>query len=115
MRTLIVGLIAALALTGCAKPLPPDKRDYAGEWTGRDMSLRIWEDGNMKYERRRGSSTTSVEGPIQRFEGNDFLVGVGPISTRFIVSSPPQERNGEWTMTVDGVELAKSDSLKIEI
>lgn len=103
---LLAGALAILA--ACAKPLPPDKLSYVGDWRASNMDLSIEAGGTVRYQRRKGGASTSIEGPIQRFEGDDFLVGVGPLSTTFVVSKPPHERNGGWSMTVDGVELRKS-------
>jgi hypothetical protein len=62
----------------------------------------------VEYERRGGGgSTTSVKAPIQRFEGNNFVVGVGPFSTTFVVSRPPYLDGSVWKMVVDGVELVR--------
>ena len=105
--------LAAL-LVGCAKPLPPDKQSYAGDWRADNMSLLITASGEMKYERRNGSSSVSVEGPIQRFEGDSFLVGIGPLHTTFVVNAPPHQEDESWTMTVDGVQLTRSSDWHVE-
>jgi len=105
---------ASLALAACSKPIPPEYRDYIGDWQAANMSLSIFADGTIRYERREGHSTRSIEGPIQRFDGSDFLVGIGPLTTTFAVSARPHEYDGEWRMTVDGVELAKLDTLRVE-
>ena len=55
----------------------------------------------------KGGATTSVEGPLQRFEGDHFVVGVWFVSTRFEVSKPPFQEANKWKMVVDGVELTK--------
>ena len=45
----------------------------------------ITADGRCEYERRRqGGASTSISAPIQRFEGDNFVVGVGPFSTTTI-------------------------------
>ena len=100
--------LALAILAGCAKPVPAEKTAYVGDWRASNMDLSIDAGGTVRYQRRKGGSSTSIEGPIQRFEGDNFLVGVGPLSTTFVVSRPPHERNGGWSMTVDGVELRKS-------
>ena len=56
----------------------------------------------------RGGVTTSVNGPLKKFDGDDFIVGVGPIETAFKVSAVPHQEDGVWKMTVDGVELSKA-------
>ena len=109
-----VGRIAALVLAaclallaGCGEPLPKDKQAYQGEWRSNEMWLLITPDGRCEYERRTGSGNRSIQAPIQRFEGDNFVVGVGPLSTTFVVSSPPRVVDGKWKMTVDGVELTR--------
>src|SRR5205814_396790 len=87
------------------KPLPPDKRDYAGVWEGPQMQLLIGLDGKIAYARRKGSSTTKVQAPIKEFHADGFSAGIGPINTFFKVERPPHLEQGEWRMTVDGVEL----------
>jgi hypothetical protein len=47
------------------------------------------------------------KGPLNGFEGNNVVVGIGPISTTFMVSVPPHQEGGDWKMTVDGVELTR--------
>ena len=71
------------------------------------MYLRITKDGSVRYKRVRGATTTSVNGPIKDFSGNNFEVGVGPMSTTFIVSKPPFQDGGQWKMVVDDVELTR--------
>jgi hypothetical protein len=100
-----LALLLAAACTG--KPLPADKRDYAGNWRGTGMSLSIAADGGVSYKRTRGGESTSINAPIQRFEGPSFFVGVGPLTTRFEVTNPPHRDGNLWKMTVDGVELTR--------
>jgi hypothetical protein len=98
-------LLLAAACTG--QPLPKDKLDYAGDWRGTGMTLSIAANGNVSYKRTRGGESTSISAPIQRFEGASFFVGVGPLTTRFEVTSPPHQDGSLWKMTVDGVELTR--------
>ena len=104
--------IAILALTAllaaCGEPIPSEKKDYAGDWRAREMRLLITQEGRCEYERRReGGGNTSISAPIQRFEGDNFVVGVGLFTTTFVVSQPPHLEKGQWKMTVDGVELTR--------
>lgn len=96
-----------LLLVGCAEPLPPERLDYVGQWQAPGMTLLILADGSVSYQRIRGGATVSVNGPLQAFIGNDFSVGLGPLSTQFSVSVAPHEREGVWYMTVDGVDLTR--------
>jgi hypothetical protein len=81
---------------------------YAGQWRSPTMSLLITESGNVNYRRVDGNTSESVNGPLQAFEGSNFVVGVGPVKTTFVVSMPPREDDGAWEMTIDGVELTKA-------
>jgi hypothetical protein len=100
-------LISTLALSACGKPIPPEKSAYVGEWRAQTMSLLIAQDGSVVYKRIKGGATTSVNGPIRRFEGDNFVVGIPLVSTTFEVSKPPYQEADKWKMVVDGVELTK--------
>jgi uncharacterized membrane protein len=110
MKTAIRVVLAIALIVGfasCSKPLPADKANYAGDWRSADMRLVITAGGRVDYTRRASGGSKSVQAPIQKFEGNDFVAGLGPVNTRFVVARPPTLINGTWTMTVDGVELTK--------
>jgi hypothetical protein len=102
-------LCTAITLAACGKPLPADKAAYAGLWQSPEMSLLITPDGSVKYERLEGGATKSVSGPLQGFEGPNFSVGIGPMSTTFVVAAAPQTQGDKTTMTVDGVVLTRQD------
>jgi hypothetical protein len=106
--SLAAAVLGTAVLASCGQPVPPDKAAYVGQWRSEQMTLRISADGRVDYRRVEGSSSTKISAPIQRFEGPHFDVGVGPFTTRFTVSSPPED-DGEGTlrMTVDGVRLAR--------
>jgi hypothetical protein len=93
-RVLIAALLTATALSSCAKEVPPEKASYVGEWQAQTMALLITQDGSVMYKRIKGGMTTSVNGPLRRFEGNNFVVGVPLICTTFQVSSPPYQEGG---------------------
>jgi len=107
IRTRLAAAAIALALLGCTKPVPPEQSAYVGEWGSPAMSLLITRDGSVKYKRIQGGVTTSVSGPLQKFEGDDFHVGMAMLSTRFKVSKAPIQENGAWTMVVDGEQLTR--------
>jgi hypothetical protein len=106
----LLAILLVLLLCACAQPLPAERQHYVGQWRGDGMELSIGADGRVVYKRSKGASSTSIDAPLQRFEGDDFFVGIGPLDTRFEVSSPPREVDGVWRMTVDGVELVRHGS-----
>ena len=110
MRTLALAFVAACALlvAACGEPLPQAKLGYAGEWQAPSVYLLITPDGRVEYKRRREGGNVSIEAPIKEFEGDNFVVGVGPFTTTFVVSQPPTLVDGKWRMTVDGVELTRT-------
>lgn len=107
LRTTLVAAAIALALLGCTRPVPPERSAYVGEWRSPAMWLLITQDGSVKYERLKGGVKTIVTGPLQKFEGDDFDVGIAFFSTRFVVSKAPSQANGAWKMVVDGEELTR--------
>ncbi len=86
--------LLALLLFGCAKPVPPEKSAYVGEWQEKTMYLLITKDGSVRYKRLKSVVTTSIDGPLKGFSGDNFEVGVGPMSTMFVVSKPPYQERG---------------------
>jgi hypothetical protein len=99
--------ILMLLLVACAKPVPEDKKAYIGEWKAPGMYLLILDDGSVKYQRIKGGGSVSVNGPLKEFNGDNFLVGVGPFTTTFVVAKVPALEGSTWKMVVDGVELTK--------
>lgn len=88
--------------------IPEDKKDYVGIWVSENMTLNISPQGKVEYKKQVGAnSSKSVKGPIQKFEGDNFVVGALGINTIFVVSEKPHETDGVTKMTVDGVELVK--------
>jgi hypothetical protein len=105
MRKIFLILATSLLITACSHPIPPDHADYVGRWEAPNMLLLIQQDGRASYKRQDGNTTNSIDAPLQRFEGKNFVLGVGPLETTFVVSQAPHQENGQWRMTVDGVEL----------
>ena len=110
MKTAQFFLALALlgSLLGCGKPVPQEMAAYVGEWQEKTMYLLITQDGSVRYKRLEGGTTTSVDGPLKVFTGNDFEVGIGPIVTTFVVNKPPYQDGEQWKMVVDDVELVKT-------
>lgn len=101
-------MLAAMLLAACSSPLPPDRADYAGNWQSPEMALLILQDGSVSYKRLKGGATTSVSGPMKEFVGDDFVVGIGFLTTTFEVSEAPHVIDGRWQMVVDGVRLTRA-------
>ena len=106
MKTLAAILL--LALTACGKPVPPEKKDYVGEWQSPSMYLLITQDGSVRYKRLKGGGTVSVEAPLKEFQGDNFVAGVGPMTTVFVVNKRPYKDGDTWKMVVDDMELTRT-------
>ncbi|WP_240695211.1 hypothetical protein [Corallincola luteus] len=106
----IAAVVMAMLLSACSEPLPVDKLNYAGDWQSREMELLILTDGTVAYKRLQKGGTTSINAPLKEFQGNNFIVGIGPVTTTFIVAEPPTEVDGQWQMVVDGVRLTKAQN-----
>ena len=104
---LLLLLALVVSMVGCGKPVPPEKSTYVGEWQEKTMYLLITQDGSVRYKRLKGGASTSVEGPLKGFVGDNFEVGIGPMATTFVVSKPPYQDGEKWKMVVDDVELLK--------
>ena len=107
MSKVALTFLLAVLLAGCGKPVPPEKSTYVGEWKSPQMVILITQDGSVAYKRLKAGTTTSINGPLKGFVGNNFTVGVGPVETTFEVSSIPHQEDGVWKITIDGVELHK--------
>jgi hypothetical protein len=110
MRRLLSATLLSLVLFTSAckgQPLPADKAEFAGHWRGGGVDLVIRPEGHVTYEKVEGKGRVQVEGPLQGWKGNDFVVGVMVVKTTFKVSEPPHEVDGVWTMTMDGVQLTR--------
>ncbi len=101
--------VLAFALAACTPtPVPADKVSYVGEWKSDTRRLVIAQEGRVSYRYHSGNVSKSVNAPIKGFTGNDFEAGIGPIVTTFVVSQPPRQEAGGWTMVVDGDTLHKT-------
>ncbi len=107
VRAILLIVLLALFLCSCGKPVPADKAEYVGRWRAPGMYLLITQDGSVEYERLKGGIKTSISGPLQEFQGNDFSVGISFLSSTFVVSKSPYQEGDRWKMVVDGVELTK--------
>lgn len=108
IRNLLITCCFVVLLTGCGKPVPPEKAAYVGEWQEKAMYLVITQDGSVNYKRLKGGASVSVTGPLKEFKGDNFEVGIGPMTTTFEVNKPPFQEGEQWKMVVDGVVLTRT-------
>jgi hypothetical protein len=108
LRIPLTAGVLGILLVACARPLPAERAAYAGVWRGGPMVLVILSEGRVSYRRKEDNWSTSVNAPIKEFNGDDFIVGAGFMSTKFVVSSAPHEDRGVWQMTVDGVVVTRT-------
>jgi hypothetical protein len=118
-------LVGALALAAafslaCAglmpepEPVPADKADYVGSWTGEDRALDISADGTASWENTAGAGETSVNGNIA-FTDEGFSIGLPPMAIPFIVNSAPAVDGKDWTMTINGDVVMKRPAAADEV
>ena len=107
LRALLILALVAVLLAACAQPLPPDKQAYVGEWRGEYVTLIIEARGQVDYSYEKGNISRAINAPLKHFEGDDFVVGVGPLATTFDVTTPPYQEDGAWKMVVDGHLLTR--------
>jgi hypothetical protein len=85
--------------------MPADKGDYVGKWTAPGHILTIDASGRIHYESHEGNTNNvTLDLPIQKFVGDDFVVGVFFWKTTFHVTAPPHREDKVWRMTSDGVD-----------
>jgi hypothetical protein len=110
-RSILLALCLCAAQPSFADPVPvpADKAAYVGEWLGKDMRLNIKQDGHVEYKRNQPGKNLSLNIDLQGFNGDNFDVGFSLVRSTFVVSKPPHREGGKWRMTVDGVELTRSE------
>lgn len=114
LRVRITPTLAALALAvvlGCSafEGTPPPNQDMVGSWIAVDGSatLQISGSGQINYFRQRGSSTTEINLPAKVWAEDGFTVGALGMSTDFSIDVVPEQIDGVWHMTVDGLEYTR--------
>ena len=107
-----LALVMALFLFGCqGKPVDLDKKNFIGYWYGTGMSLLITADGNLSYERKKESVSTSINGPIQEFESDHITVGAWIFTTEFKINRAPYQDGDAWRMVIDDVTLTRQPEI----
>jgi hypothetical protein len=108
LAAVVALLVWHLAATGGVYGLsgidvPADESDYVGAWTAPGHVLTIATSGKVHYERHENNVNVTLDVPIQKFSGDDFLVGALFWTTTFHVTAPPHLEDKVWSMTSDGV------------
>lgn len=78
---------------------------FVGVWKSRQMRLVIQADGKASYEREKGASWRKVTGTFSDLSRQSFKIRVLGVGTTFKIDAPPSEKDGVWSMTIDGVKL----------
>lgn len=110
LSKLLVCYILSMLLIACAKPLPADKKPFAGTWISADSSVHITItlDGYVDYHNDLPGQVSMLSAPIKSFNTEGFDTGIGPLSTAFKVNQTPRkDRQGNWYMIINGYTLAK--------
>ena len=103
-------LLLVFLFVSCGMEVPEEKLDYVGYWHGENMLLEIQRDGDVSYFRKEGEAVTTIDSPIQNFEGDDFTIGYLFFTETFDVDKAPyQDVDGQWKMIVNGVLLTKQE------
>ena len=107
VAVLIWRLTASGSLYGLSGIAVPDgKRNYVGAWTAPGHVLTIPPGGKIHYEGHDNNTNITLEVPIQKFSGDDFVVGALFWTTTFRVTAPPHQEDKVWKMTSDGVNYS---------
>jgi hypothetical protein len=96
--------------------IPIEKKDYVGDWAAAGHVLSIASSGKVHYVahevRNDGGTnvahTDTFDLPVQKFAGDDFLIGAMSWSMTFHVTRPPHLEDKIWRMTLDGVTYSHS-------
>jgi hypothetical protein len=89
-----------------ASAITGSKKEYAGHWEGGGVTLDVSSTG-VSYEKKSGNTSTSINGSLDHFEGDDIVVKILIATATIKVSSPPTKVGADWKMTVEGVEVTR--------
>ena len=87
--------------------VPADKADYVGPWTAPGHIMSIAASGQVHYERHDGGVDVTLDLPVQKFSGDDFVIGALFWTTTFPVTPPPHLEDKVWRMMSDGVTYSR--------
>jgi hypothetical protein len=81
--------------------------DFFGVWAAPAMRLVIRPDGHVSYRRIHGAGIPNLEAPLASVSRTAIVAGLGALETTFRVDVPPHRVEGDFRMTVEGVELRR--------
>lgn len=116
IRLLFLAPLCALLISACTQtdPLLENHPSYIGAWKNEQSELIIKASGEVLYShkesaahhraREAGSSSASVfvKANISSFDGQNFSIGQGELSKRFVINRAPYREKGQWKMTLNG-------------
>jgi uncharacterized membrane protein YhaH (DUF805 family) len=85
------------------------KSDFVGTWQGQNMSLRVDQYGNTDFSELDGKYSINANGPLRVLDGNRLAIGNWPTYKVLNVTVPPHVEGAAARMTLDGVELIRSN------
>ena len=109
MHRSLVPLLLCTLIGACSRPVPASRGEYVGLWTAADRYLAITADGRLEYQRKSSGKTVELGGTIRAIEVDEIRAGIWPITSTFRVDRAPHLEGGQWKMTIDGVELCRTD------
>lgn len=95
-------LLAFLILTSCGKEITTEAPEFLGFWEGKKdnvaYTIRIDDDGHGRYSSVGNGEMDAAEGSA-RINNNTLRIGL----RRLTIDKHPEETNGNWEMTVNGI------------
>ena len=84
---------------------PLTKSAFVGTWEGRNMSLRVDQNGYGDFFHFDGRYSIRATGPLRVLDDNRISIGFGPDPHLLNVTVPPHVESNVAKMTIDGVEM----------
>jgi uncharacterized membrane protein YhaH (DUF805 family) len=88
-------------------PLFLTRSDFVGTWEGQKISLRVEKDGTGDLSRYDGNFRRAL-GPLRVLSGNRISIGFGLDPMVLNVTVPPHVEGGVEKMTLDGIEMVRT-------
>jgi hypothetical protein len=104
----VLACLALLTATAVASPIPPDKKDYIGQWAGHGLELAFSAEGTISYKAKDGAFTKSFEGLWDGMDGNFIMMNVLLAKKPLRVDEPPHQEQGVWVMTINGAKMLRT-------